>query len=231
MTSTVSQPVGAPVFGWSAPSRPSRAVLSGRFCRLEPLETAVHADALFAANAADVEGRMWTYLAVGPFASREAYHAWTDAGSRTTDPLFFAIVDNAAGLPVGVAAYLRIDPANGSIEIGHLAYSPALQRTAAATEAMYLMILHVFELGYRRCEWKCNDLNAPSRTAALRLGFTFEGVFRQAAVVKGRNRDTAWFSIIDTEWPERRAAFERWLSLDNFDAQGRQHRSLVECRA
>ena len=169
---------------------------------------------------------MWTYLAYGPFRSRADYRAWIELNAVTTDPLFFAIVDNATGRATGVAAYLRIDPANGSIEIGHLAYSPALQRTAAATEAMYLMIRRAFDLGYRRCEWKCNDLNEPSKTAARRLGFTFEGLFRQAMVVKGRNRDTAWFSIIDTEWPVHRAAFECWLAPDNFDANGRQRTAL-----
>ncbi len=174
---------------------------------------------------------MWTYLPYGPFATRADYHAWVATGSASADPLFFAIVDQATGRPAGVAAYLRIDPANGVIEIGHLAYSPALQRTTAATEAMYLMIRRVFELGYRRCEWKCNALNAPSRAAALRLGFTHEGTFRQAMVTKGRNRDTDWFSIIDAEWPARRAEFERWLSPDNFAADGRQLTPLGAARA
>jgi RimJ/RimL family protein N-acetyltransferase len=225
------QPVGVRLAGWSPPSRPLRGALSGRVCRLEPLDAAVYADGLFAANSIDTAGRMWTYLPYGPFSTAIDYRTWMEHAAKGEDPLMFAIVDNASGRPLGVAAYLRADPPNGVIEIGHLAFSPELQRTAAATEALYVMLRHVFELGYRRCEWKCNALNAPSRVAAERLGFTFEGIFRQAAVVKGCNRDTAWFSIIDTEWPERRAAFERWLSLDNFDAQGRQRRSLVECRA
>lgn len=224
-------PVGALLTGWSLPRRPSREVLAGRACRLEPLDAAAHADALFDANAADVAGRMWTYLPYGPFATRADHQAWVLAGASSTDPLFFAIVDQATGRPVGVAAYLRIDPANGVIEIGHLAYAPALQRTTASTEAMYLMIRHVFELGYRRCEWKCNSLNAPSRAAALRLGFTHEGTFRQAMIAKGRNRDTDWFSIIDTEWPARRAEFERWLAPDNFAADGRQLTPLGAGRA
>ena len=223
---STGQRVGSPLPGWSPPPRPGRDPLPGRRCRLEPLEARLHADSLFEANAADGDGRMWTYLAYGPFRSRADYRAWIELNAVATDPLFFAIVDNATGRATGVAAYLRIDPANGSIEIGHLAYSPALQRTAAATEAMYLMIRRAFDLGYRRCEWKCNDLNEPSKTAARRLGFTFEGLFRQAMVVKGRNRDTAWFSIIDTEWPVRRAAFERWLAPDNFDANGRQRTAL-----
>lgn len=223
---STGQRAGALLPGWMPPPRPAREPLSGRWCRLEPLEARLHADSLFEANAADGDGRMWTYLGYGSFRSRVDYHAWVELNAVATDPLFFAIVDNATGRATGVAAYLRIDPVNGSIEIGHLAYSPALQRTTVATEAMYLMIRHVFDLGYRRCEWKCNDLNEPSKTAARRLGFTFEGVFRQAMVVKGRNRDTAWFSIIDTEWPARRAAFERWLAPDNFDASGRQQTVL-----
>ena len=142
--------------------------------------------------------------------------------SRGNDPLFYAILDQATNRAVGVAGYLRIDPRNGSIEVGHLGYSPLLQRTPAATEAMYLMMARAFELGYRRYEWKCDSLNEPSRAAALRLGFVFEGIFRQAVVVKGRNRDTAWFSVIDSEWPALKAAFVNWLAPDNFDEQGRQ---------
>ncbi|HEY9248126.1 MAG TPA: GNAT family protein, partial [Rariglobus sp.] len=190
-----------------------------------------HADELFAANSADQAGRMWTYLPYGPFASQADYRDWMERTCRGDDPLFYAIGDVASGRAAGVAAYLRVDPANGAIEIGHLAYSPALQRTTAATEALFLMIDRVFGLGYRRCEWKCDSLNAPSRAAATRLGFTFEGVFRQAVVVKGRNRDTAWFSIIDSEWPERRAGFVRWLAPENFDAAGRQRIPLSEARA
>ena len=201
--------------------------LIGHFCRLEPLNASSHTDLLFAANSADQQGRMWTYLPYGPFETPQAYRAWMESLCTGDDPLFFAIIDARSGRPVGVASYLRIDPANGVIEIGHLAYSPSLQRTTAATEAMYLMISHVFALGYRRCEWKCNALNAPSCAAALRLGFTFEGIFRQAAVVKGRNRDTAWYSIIDSEWPDRRIAFERWLAPGNFDALGRQLATLA----
>jgi RimJ/RimL family protein N-acetyltransferase len=224
-------PVGASLAGWSPPPSPAREILAGRTCRLEPLDAAAHADALFAANAADSTGRMWTYLPYGPFATRADYQAWVAAGAASMDPLFFAIVEQPGGCPVGVAAYLRIDPANGVIEIGHLAYAPALQRTTASTEAMYLMIRRVFELGYRRCEWKCNSLNAPSRAAALRLGFTHEGTFRQAMIAKGRNRDTDWFSIIDTEWPARRSEFERWLAPDNFAADGRQLTPLGAGRA
>ncbi len=146
------------------------------------------------------------------------------------DPLFFTIMDCAGNKPLGLASYLRIDPRSGSIEVGHLAYSPLLQRTAAATEAMYLMMSRAFELGYRRYEWKCDALNAPSRSAAQRLGFTFEGIFRQATVVKGRSRDTAWFAIIDQDWPAIREAFIRWLSPANFDAAGRQRSPLAARR-
>ncbi len=219
--------MGVTLPGWKPPLRPVRETLTGRFCRLEPLDPAAHADALFAANSADAAGRMWTYLTYGPFATRADYHAWMERVCCGDDPLFFAIVDLKTDLPAGVAAYMRIDPTNGVIEVGHLAYAPALQRTAASTEAMYLLIDRVFALGYRRCEWKCDTLNTPSRAAAERFGFTQEGVFRQAQVTKGRNRDTAWYSIIDTEWPARRTAFKRWLSPDNFDETGRQRASLT----
>ncbi|MFA6961012.1 MAG: GNAT family protein [Opitutaceae bacterium] len=219
---SLRQPVGRSLVGWTKPPRPGRAALSGRFCQIEPLNAGLHADELFSANSADEAGRMWTYLPYGPFAARAEYDAWMQRTCCGEDPLFYAICDVNTGRPAGLAAYLRIDPANGVIEIGHLAYSPALQRTTAATEAMFLMIDHVFALGYRRCEWKCDSLNVPSRAAAERLGFTHEGVFRQAVVVKGRNRDTAWFSIIDTEWPARRAAIVRWLAPENFDGSGQQ---------
>ena len=173
---------------------------------------------------------MWTYLPYGPFDSLDTYRAWTEEMSRRSDPLFFAIIDHnsghASGRAVGLASYLRIDPAAGSIEVGHLHYSPLLQRTPAATEAMFLMMERAFNLGYRRYEWKCDALNAPSRAAAQRLGFTFEGIFRQAVVVKGRNRDTAWFSIIDAEWPALANAFRRWLDPANFDPQGKQRERL-----
>jgi RimJ/RimL family protein N-acetyltransferase len=169
---------------------------------------------------------MWTYLPYGPFDSLDTYRAWTDEISRRSDPLFFAIIDRASGRAVGLASYLRIDPAAGSIEVGHLLYSPLLQRTPAATEAMFLMMEGAFKLGYRRYEWKCDVLNAPSRAAAQRLGFSFEGIFRQAVVVKARNRDTAWFSIIDTEWPALANAFQRWLDRANFDPHGKQRERL-----
>jgi RimJ/RimL family protein N-acetyltransferase len=202
----------------------------GRHARLEPLLAASHAAALFAANSEDKTGALWTYLGYGPFANLDAYVGWMEKTCGGEDPLFFAIIDVRTNKAVGVAAYLRIDPANGVIEIGHLAFAPALQRTTAATEAMYLMMETVFAAGYRRCEWKCDTLNAPSRAAAERLGFTFEGVFRQAAVVKGRNRDTAWYAIIDPDWPDIRASFQRWLAPENFDGNGVQRARLAARR-
>ena len=225
------QLVGAPLPGWSVRPAPPRSVMQGRSCRVEPLDPDRHAADLFAANQADRDGRMWTYLSVGPFAALADYRRWMDASCQADDPLFHAIVDQADGRAVGVASYMRIDRRNGVIEVGHIGYSPRLQRSVPATEAMYLMMRRVFdELGYRRYEWKCDSLNAPSRAAALRLGFTFEGIFRQAVVYKGRSRDTAWFSILDGEWPRLKAAFERWLDPANFDADGRQIRSLAELR-
>jgi RimJ/RimL family protein N-acetyltransferase len=171
---------------------------------------------------------MWTYLAYGPFASLTSYREWMQSVCKANDPLFFAVIDLKSRQPVGVASYLRIDPAVGSIEVGHLAYSPLLQRTPAATESMFLMMRQAFQLGYRRYEWKCDALNAPSRSAAERLGFTFEGIFRQATIYKQRNRDTAWYSIIDTEWPRLETAFQWWLDPANFDAQGKQQIRLSD---
>jgi RimJ/RimL family protein N-acetyltransferase len=223
---TRDRPIGAAVPGWTTRSRPPRAVLEGLFCRLEPLSPERHADALFDANALDREGRMWTYLFSGPYQDRAEYRAYLTQCAESEDPLFFAIVDARLGHATGLSSYLRIDPAHGVIEVGHLAFSPLLQRTTAATEAMYLMMRQVFELGYRRYEWKCDALNAASCRAAERLGFTFEGIFRQASVYKGRNRDTAWYSIIDREWPAIDARFRRWLDPANFDAGGRQHTPL-----
>ena len=201
--------------------------MSGRFCRVEPLNVERHAADLFAANGAAKDEANWTYLPYGPFETFDAYRAWVAKVSAADDPLFHAIIDLATGRAVGVASLMRIDPASGAIEVGGINYSPLLQRKPAATEAMYLMMRRVFdELGYRRYEWKCDALNAPSRAAARRLGFRFEGIFRQVVVYKGRNRDTAWFSIIDSEWPGLKAAFERWLDPANFDEQGNQRRKL-----
>ncbi len=204
--------------------------MAGRFCRVEPLDPARHAGDLEAAIAEDADGRGWTYMHYGPFAPGE-YRAWMERVAAADDPLFHAVIDGATGKAVGVASYLRIDPGNGVIEIGHLRFSPRLQRTPAATEAMALMMARAFaELGYRRYEWKCDSLNAPSRAAALRLGFRFEGIFRQAIVTKGRNRDTAWYAIIDRDWPALKARYQRWLDPANFDPQGRQRQALASLR-
>ncbi|HLA39224.1 MAG TPA: GNAT family protein, partial [Candidatus Glassbacteria bacterium] len=200
----------------------------GRYCRLEPLDPGRHADSLFRAFAADTAGRIWTYLPYGPFENLEDFTAWIDAECLSDDPLFFAIIDLASGRAAGVASYLRINPGSGSIEVGHINYSPELQRTAAATEAMYLLLKFAFGLGYRRYEWKCDSLNEGSRSAAQRLGMSYEGLFRQATVYKGRSRDTAWYSVLDNEWPVLREAFERWLAPANFDSNGRQRVSLSE---
>ena len=226
LSNPLGQPIGFPVPDWRPPERPQRMLLQGRYCRLEPLDSGRHAADLHAANSLDRDGRMWTYLFSGPFATLDEFTLWLEAREDSLDPLFYAIVDAATNQATGLASYLRIDVTHGVIEVGHLAFSPLLQRTRAATEAMYLMMRHAFELGYRRCEWKCDALNGASRRAAERLGFSLEGVFRQAAVYKGRNRDSAWYSIIDGEWPEREAALLAWLDPRNFDANGRQRRPL-----
>ena len=224
-------PVGFPVPDWRPRPPPSRTAMAGRFCRVEPLDPNLHAAELFAANQTDSDGRNWTYLPYGPFERIEDYRTFVEGLCRGDDPLVHAIIAGDTGRAVGVASYMRIEPAVGVIEVGGINYSPLLQRKPAATEAMYLMMRRVFdELGYRRYEWKCDALNTASRAAAERLGFRFEGVFRQATVYKGRNRDTAWFSIIDRDWPALKAAFERWLAPENFDAGGRQRQSLAEIR-
>jgi RimJ/RimL family protein N-acetyltransferase len=203
--------------------------MEGRFCRIEPLDAARHGADLHAANSEAPDGRDWTYMAYGPFETLSAYQAWAEGAAASPDPMFHAILWRDSGRAVGVASLMRIDPESGVIEVGHIKYSPALQRTPAATEAMFLLMRRVFdELGYRRYEWKCDALNGPSRAAALRLGFQYEGTFRQATIYKGRNRDTAWFSITDKEWPALKPAYERWLSPDNFDDTGRQRERLSD---
>jgi len=227
----LGQPIGAPLPGWTPRPLPPRTPMTGRFCRVEPLDAARHAAELFAANAEDRDGRIWTYLPRGPYVDFVPYREWAEMAERADDPLTHAIVDLGTGRAVGSAAYLRIDAPHGVIEVGSITYSPLLQRRPAATEAMYLMMRRVFdELGYRRYEWKCDSLNAASRAAALRLGFRNEGLFRQATTYKGRNRDTCWLSVIDSEWPALRQAFEAWLDHGNFDADGRQRQSLASLR-
>jgi len=227
-TNSLGQPIGFAVPAWKPPAVPARTTMAGRYCRIEPLNPDRHAAELHAANALDRDGRMWTYLSCGPFENLESYRKWLDGVYGGADPLFFAIIDSASDKAVGVASYMRIEPASGVIEVGHLAFSPHLQRSRAATEAMFLMMRNAFEMGYRRYEWKCHSLNAPSRAAAERLGFSYEGIFRQHVVHKGRNRDTAWYAVIDSEWPVLEATFKHWLDPDNFDAAGKQKTRLSD---
>jgi RimJ/RimL family protein N-acetyltransferase len=210
---------------WKPAPLPRPVTLRGRYVTLEPLDAARHSAALWEA----VRGRdeLWTWLAQGPYPSAAAMMDGLDKWQAANSAVLLAIVPVKTGQAAGWASYMRIDPAHGAIEVGNVMFSPTLQRTREATEAMYLMARHVFEdLGYRRYEWKCNAENEPSRRAAVRLGFTFEGIFRQHMVVKGRNRDTAWFAMLDKEWPARKRAFEEWLEPGNFDGEGRQRRQL-----
>lgn len=225
------QPIGPPVTGWNTRPRPNRSPMTGRYCRVEPVDVERHAAELFDAYSQAPDDRDWTYLFSERPADAAACRAYVEKLAASTDPFHYAVIDLAAGQAVGTAALMRIDPAHGVIEVGSITYAPRLQRTRAGTEAMYLMMRHAFdELGYRRYEWKCDNLNAPSIAAAERYGFVFEGVFRQAIVYKGRNRDTAWFSISDQEWPRVRAGFEAWLDPENFDADNLQRQSLAELR-
>jgi RimJ/RimL family protein N-acetyltransferase len=213
-----------------ATERPQRTTLRGQHVTIVPLEI-THAQDLWEGTSGAENDGLWAYLFDGPYTERESFDASILKKSASEDPMFQAILDAVTGKALGHAAYMRIEPAHRCIEVGSILYSPALQRTAGATEAMYLMARHVFEdLGYRRYEWKCNALNEPSRRAALRLGFTFEGVFRQHMIIKGQNRDTAWFAMLDSEWPARKKAFECWLDSSNFDADGRQKTSLAMLR-
>ncbi|MCA9835770.1 MAG: GNAT family N-acetyltransferase [Trueperaceae bacterium] len=218
------QEIGYPLGDWQVPAFPEARVLEGQYVRLEPL-TIRHAHDLFEAYSQD-DGSMWTYMGSGPFPTLEGFKNWVETMTGGADPQFYALIDKASAKALGVASYLRIDPKAGSIEVGHIAYSPRLQKTRAATEAMYLLMKNVFEMGYRRYEWKCDALNQKSRHAAARLGFIFEGIFRQAIHYKGRNRDTAWFAVIDKDWPSLEKSFQTWLNPDNFDSQGEQKSSL-----
>jgi RimJ/RimL family protein N-acetyltransferase len=235
MTSILNQyqqPVGAPVPGWTPRAQPPRQPIEGRYCRLEALDPQRHAADLFAAYSQAPDERDWTYLSTGPFADAAAYRAYAERAALSADPLHYVVIERKSGKAVGTLALMRIDPANGVIEVGFVTFSPLLKRTPVSSEAQYLLMKHVFnELGYRRYEWKSDSLNGPSRQAAARLGFQFEGIFRQAVVYKGRNRDTAWFAIIDSDWPPLRAAFETWLAPENFDADGQQRLSLTQIRA
>jgi RimJ/RimL family protein N-acetyltransferase len=226
------QPIGEPVSGWSPRAKPEAITLTGARCRLEPLDAARHADDLFTAWGNAPDHRDWTYLSVGPFEDVEDFRRYIEAAAQSTDPRHYAVIDLKTGRAVGSLSLMRQDPANGVIEVGHVTFSPLLKRTPVSTEAQFLLMTYVFDtLGYRRYEWKCDSCNAPSRTTAARLGFTFEGIFRQAIVYKGRSRDTAWYSIVDAEWPPLKRAFAAWLAEGNFDEAGQQRVGLSELRA
>ncbi|MGW5941563.1 GNAT family N-acetyltransferase [Streptomyces celluloflavus] len=226
------QPIGHPLPDWTVRPAPARVTLDGRFCRVEPLDADRHTDDLYSAYARAADGRDWTYMMAGPFGSRDDYHGYVVTVTQADDPLHYAVIDLRSGKAVGTLSLMRQDPSNGVVEVGNVAFSPLLKQTPISTEAQFLLMSYVFdELGYRRYEWKCDSLNEPSRRAAQRLGFTFEGIFRQAVVYKGRSRDTAWYSVIDSEWPQVGKALREWLSPDNFDADGRQKQSLSAVRA
>ena len=230
MNVEVQRPVGPSVVGWTERSRPVRAPIEGRYTRLEPLDAAKHGPSIWR----EVAGHdvVWTYLGYGPFPDEATFLDWLKGRAELVDPLYYAVVDVKTGEALGVITLMEQRPAVGVIEVGHIFFSPALQRTPIATEAIALAGRHVFDdLGYRRFEWKCDALNAPSRAAALRYGFQFEGVFRQHLIVKGRNRDTAWFGMTDGDWPKVKAAFDTWLEPQNFDADGGQIRRLADIRA
>ena len=227
---SLEQPVGLPVNDWKGCALPSRETMSGRYCELVALDPSEHGSDLFTAFSKDQEGRNWTYLPAGPFEQAEDFDTWLRAQCSAEDLLFFAIVDKRSARAVGMASFMRMDLAQGVLEVGNIHFSPALQRTPLASEAMFLMMCRVFdELGYRRYEWKCDNCNEASKKAARRLGFTFEGIFRQARVYKGRNRDTAWFSMLDSEWPAIKQAFQTWLEPANFDETLQQIRRLEDC--
>jgi RimJ/RimL family protein N-acetyltransferase len=224
------QLIGDALPEWSAKDKPTPRILTGQYCRLEPLDAQRHAASLYQAFALADDARDWTYMLIGPFNDEAAYRAFAQQEQAGHDPLHFAVIDLASGKPVGSLALMRIDATSGVVEVGYVNYSPLLKRTVAATEAQYLLMQLAFDtFGYRRYEWKCDSLNAPSRAAA-RYGFQFEGIFRQATVYKGRTRDTAWFSILDKEWPQVQAGFQAWLNPNNFDQNGRQIRSLSALR-
>lgn len=230
-TNQLGQPIGLDLDNWTVRPRPLRTTMPGRYCRLEQLLPDMHGAQLYEAFSADSDGANWTYLPYGPFDSSEQFNLWLLESCGGDDPLFFAVIDNNTGEAVGMASYLRIEPEVGVIEVGHIHFSPLLQRTPLATEAMFLMMQRVFdELGYRRYEWKCDNCNLPSKGAAKRVGFSFEGIFRQASMYKSRNRDTAWFSIVDTEWPQLKEMFQSWLDPENFGSNGEQKRSLQDCK-
>ena len=221
------QEIGFSVDNWQECQLPSRDDMNGNFCRLETLNIDKHAENLYHSFSKNTNQHNWTYLPYGPFNDYESFQLSLKDTCLSDDPLFHAVIDQRSQSVIGLASYLRINPKAGVIEVGHIHFSPKLQQTTMSTEAMYLMMQRVFdELGYRRYEWKCDALNAKSRKSAERLGFTFEGVFRQATMYKGRNRDTAWYAIIDSDWPKIKKAFQNWLDPDNFDESGQQKTKL-----
>ena len=221
-----------PVVDIAPAERPTARALTGRHVTLTALDPDAHAKALYdGSHGPEVDG-LWRYLFDGPFESLESFTASLARKAKSRDPLYFAIIDNASGDAVGYASFMRIEPDHRVIEVGSILYTRRLQRTAGGTEAMYLMAREAFEsLRYRRYEWKCNQFNDASLRAAERLGFMFEGAFRQHMIVKGRSRDTAWFSMLDSEWPKAKRAFEAWLAPSNFDANGQQREKLAEIRS
>ena len=228
-TNDLNQPIGMPVENWVAARLPTATIIEGQYCRIEALSVQRDCKQLFDAFSLDTDAKNWTYLPYGPFATVAEFQSWLEQSSLSNDPMFYTVIDKFTNEAVGLASYLRIDPTPGVIEVGHIHFSRKIQRSRISTEAMYLMMKRVFDdLGYRRYEWKCDALNQPSRNAALRFGFQFEGIFRQATMYKNRNRDTAWFAIIDKDWPQQKAAFEQWLNTDNFDKQGNQVRKLSD---
>lgn len=220
-------PIGPRVAGSTPAPRPQRIVLEGRYCRLEPIDPARHADDLFQACTPPDAAARFLYLPEEPPRTLDAMRAWIDEKARSEDPLYFAVIDKASSRALGRQTLMRIDPPNRVIEIGNIYWGPGMARSRLSTEAQFLFMKYAFEQGYRRYEWKCHALNAPSRAAALRFGFSFEGHFRRAVIVRGRTRDTTWFSIIDEEWPALRQAYEAWLAPENFDAAGRQRQQLA----
>jgi RimJ/RimL family protein N-acetyltransferase len=226
------QPIGFPVPDWKERAAPPRTAMQGRLCSVVPLDAAAHLDDLWRVYGADPDQRSWTYLFVDRPETKAGLEAYLHAQQLSDDPLCHTIIERASGRALGIASFMRIDTRMGVIEVGNINYGGSLKRTPLATEAMYLMMRRAFdELGYRRYEWKCDALNEPSKASALRLGFTYEGLFRRAVIYKGRNRDTSWFSIIAEEWPVLRRGFEAWLDPSNFDGEGRQRRSLADVRS
>ena len=224
------QPVGEALPEWQPVEPPTASHIDGTFCCLERLDVQRHVESLYHAFQQSEDERHWTYLPYGPFTSLQDYRDFLNGMEYKSDPYQFAVIDKVTGHAVGTVALMRTDVTNGVIEVGHLAYSPLMQRTAVSTEVMSLLLEYVFTtLGYRRLEWKCDSLNAPSRAAAVRFGFTFEGIFRQMQITQGRNRDTAWYSMLDNEYSELRGGYSAWLSAENFDAAGLQKQKLNDC--